>query len=221
MARNVAGYHDEGYRKFQLKLGGDPDEDIERIRTVRAVLAPGDLLVADANKGWLMHQAVRVVRAVRDVYVYIEQPCLSYEECLTIRRRIDHPFVLDESINDVGVLLRAHAGRAMDVINLTISRVGGHSKARLLRDLCVSLGLPMAIEDTWGSDLTTLAIAHLAHSTTSGFVFSATDFNSYVTVSTAEGAPRRTDGRMKASEAPGLDVMPRMEVLGHPALEIR
>ena len=31
------------------------------------------------------------VRGVRDVDVYIEQPCLSYEECLTIRRRTDHP----------------------------------------------------------------------------------------------------------------------------------
>ena len=47
---------------------------------------PGDRLVADANTGWLMHDALRVVRAVRDIDVYIEQPCLSYEECLTVRR---------------------------------------------------------------------------------------------------------------------------------------
>ena len=46
---------------------------------VRAVLEPGDELVADANTGWLMHDAVRVVNAVRDVDVYIEQPCASYE----------------------------------------------------------------------------------------------------------------------------------------------
>jgi L-alanine-DL-glutamate epimerase-like enolase superfamily enzyme len=221
MARNVAGYHAEGYRKFQLKVGGDPDEDIERIRAVRAVLTPGDVLVADANTGWLMHQAARVVRAVRHVDVYIEQPCLSYAECLSIRRRTDHPFVLDESIDDLAGLLRAHADGAMDVINLKISKVGGLSKARLLRDLCVSLGVPMTIEDTWGSDVTTAAIAHLAHSTAPEFVFSTTDFNSYVTVSTAEGAPRRTGGRMKASEAPGLGVSPRMDVLGQPVLEIR
>ncbi len=49
---------------------------------VAAELQPGDRLVADANTGWLMHEALRVVRAVRDVDVYIEQPCLSYEECL-------------------------------------------------------------------------------------------------------------------------------------------
>src|SRR5206468_2319345 len=79
MAGRVAGYRAEGYRRFQLKVGGDPDVDIERIRAVSAQLRPGDRLVADANTGWVMHDAMRVVRAVRDVDVYVEQPCLSYE----------------------------------------------------------------------------------------------------------------------------------------------
>ena len=74
---SVAGYRAEGYRRFQLKVGGDPDVDIERIRAVAAELQPGDRLIADANTGWLMHEAMRVVRAVRDVDVYIEQPCLT------------------------------------------------------------------------------------------------------------------------------------------------
>ncbi len=75
MAQRVAGYRAEGYRRFQLKVGGDPDVDIERIRAAAAELEPGDRLVADANTGWLMHDALRVVRAVRDIDVYIEQPC--------------------------------------------------------------------------------------------------------------------------------------------------
>jgi L-alanine-DL-glutamate epimerase-like enolase superfamily enzyme len=98
MARNVAEYRAAGYTRFQLKVGGDPDQDIERIRQVRAILPAGDRLVADANTGWTQHEAVRVVRAVRDVDVYIEQPCLTYEECLAVRRRTDHPFVLDENV---------------------------------------------------------------------------------------------------------------------------
>jgi len=220
MATKVAEYRRQGYRKFQLKVGGDPDEDIARIRAVRARLGKGDVLVADANTGWLMHDAARVVRAVRDVDVYIEQPCLSYEECLAIRRRTDHPFVLDELIDSVEMLLRAHADGAMDVINLKISKVGGLTKARQIRDLCVSLGIAMTIEDSWGGDITTAAIAHLAHSTPEEFRFTATDFNSYVTVSTAEGAPRRRQGRMAASTEPGLGVRPRMKVLGKPVLEV-
>jgi cis-L-3-hydroxyproline dehydratase len=220
MAARVARYRAEGYRKFQLKVGGNPQEDIARIRAVRAKLKDGEVLVADANTGWRMHDAARVVRAVKDVDVYIEQPCLSLEECLAIRRRTDHPFVLDETIDSVEVLLRAHALGGMDVINLKISKVGGLTKARQIRDLCVSLGIAMTIEDSWGGDITTAAIAHLAHSTPEEFRFSATDFNSYVTVSTAAGAPQRKDGRMAASTAPGLGIEPRMRVLGKPVLEV-
>ena len=125
MARRVAGYRDEGYRRFQLKVGGDPLVNIERIRLVAAELQPGDRLVADANTGWLMHDALRVVRAVRDIDVYIEQPCRSYEECLTIRRHCDHPFVLDEVVDSLDMLMRGHADRAMDVVNIKISKFGG------------------------------------------------------------------------------------------------
>lgn len=220
MAAKVAGYRAEGYRRFQLKVGGDPDTDIARIKAVAAVLEPGDKLVADANTGWLMHEAARVVRGVRDVDVYIEQPCASYEECLTIRRRTDLPFVLDESIDGLGALLRGHADGALDVVNLKISKFGGLTRTRQARDLCVALGVAMTIEDTWGGDIATAAIAHLAHSTPPELLFTATDFNSYVTVSTAEGAPRRRDGRLAASTAPGLGVTPRREVLGRPAIEV-
>jgi cis-L-3-hydroxyproline dehydratase len=53
MAAKVANYRAEGYRRFQLKVGGDPDVDIARIRGVAAKLQPGDRLVADANTGWV------------------------------------------------------------------------------------------------------------------------------------------------------------------------
>jgi acetyl esterase/lipase len=69
---------------------------------------------------------------------------------------------------------------------------------------------------TCGGDITTAAIAHLAHSTPPELLFSATDFNSYVTVSIAEGAPERHHGRLAASTQPGLGVKPRMELLGEP-----
>jgi cis-L-3-hydroxyproline dehydratase len=221
MAAKVVRYRNEGYRRFQLKVGGDPDVDIERIRAVAAEVQPGDRLVADANTGWLAHDALRVVRAVRDVDVYIEQPCLTYEECLTVRRHTDHPFVLDEVIDGIDVLLRGRADLAMDVVNIKISKFGGLTKARQARDLCASLGIGMTIEDSWGGDIVTSAIAHLAHSTPRECLFTSTDFNSYVTVSIADGAPQRRNGRMAATLAPGLGITPRFDVLGEPVVEIQ
>jgi len=220
MARRVAQYRAEGYSRFQLKVGGDPDTDIERIRAVRSVLRPSDRLVADANTGWTQHEAVRVARAVRDLDVYIEQPCLTYEECLAVRRSCGMPFVLDENIDGIDVLLRARADLAMDVVNLKISKLGGLTKTRQARDWCVSMGIAMTLEDSWGGDITTAAIAHLAHSTPEELRFTSTDFNSYVTVSTAMGAPQRERGFMRASTEPGLGITPRWEVLGPRVVEV-
>jgi L-alanine-DL-glutamate epimerase-like enolase superfamily enzyme len=219
MAAKVASYRREGYRRFQLKVGADVEADIERVRAVAAEVREGDILIADANTGWLRHEALRVVRGLRDVDVYIEQPCVSYEECLGVRQQIDHPFILDESVDSLHALVRAHSDRAADVVNLKISKLGGLTRARQARDLCVSLGLGITIEDTWGGDIVTAAISHLAHSTPKRNLFTATDFNSYVTVQIAEGAPRRVEGRMSAPDSPGLGVRPRMEVLGEPVFE--
>jgi L-alanine-DL-glutamate epimerase-like enolase superfamily enzyme len=216
MAKKIETYAAEGYTKFQLKVGGDANDDIDRIHATREVLKPSDLLVADANTGWTRHEAARVVGAISSLDVYVEQPCLTYEECMSIRRRTTLPFVLDEVIDTPNTLVRGIAEDAMDVINLKISKVGGLTKAKLMRDLCVQHGIPMTIEDTWGGDITTAAIAHLARSTPPEFTFSATDFNSYGTVDIAKGAPKRVNGRMTAPDRPGLGITPIFETLGAP-----
>jgi L-alanine-DL-glutamate epimerase-like enolase superfamily enzyme len=108
----------------------------------------------------------------------------------------------------------------MDVVNLKISKLGGLTKTKQARDLGMSLGLAMTLEDSWGGDIVTAAIAHLAHSTPPEYLFTATDFNSYVTVSIADGAPKRLNGRMAASTRAGLGIEPKMDVLGKAVVDV-
>jgi cis-L-3-hydroxyproline dehydratase len=218
MARDVERYRAEGYRRFQLKVGGDADEDIRRVEAVLAVVGAGDVVIADANTGWRPHQALRVVNALRERDYYIEQPCATLAECLAIRERAPQPMVIDELITGVEPFLRAWSARAMDVVNVKISRVGGLTRARQLRDLCESLGIVMTIEDSWGGDVTTATIAHLAGSTRPEFLFTSTDFNSYVDVSLASDAPRRRHGRLAVPVGPGLGIHVDEPRLGAPVL---
>src|SRR5258706_6077465 len=118
------------------------------------------------------------------------------------------------------MLLRGKRDLGMGVVKLKISKLGGLTKTKQARDLCVNMGIAMTLEDSWGGDITTAAIAHLAHSTPEEFRFTSTDFNSYVTVSTAEGAPQRVNGFMAASSGAGLGVRPRMEVLGKRVVDV-
>ncbi len=220
MAANVEEYRAEGYKRFQLKVGGDPDIDIERIHAVAEQMEQGEKLVADANTGWTQHEAIRVARAVEKLDVYLEQPCLSYEECLSVRRRTTLPFVMDENIDGLPILLRAHSDDAMDVVNIKISKFGGLTKAKQARDLCVNLGVALTVEDSWGGDVVTAAIAHLANGVPPELLFTSTDFNSYVTVSAAEGAPQRKNGRMSASSESGLGVRLKEDVIGDPVFVV-
>jgi len=221
MAEDVERFRSEGYHQFQLKVGGNPDEDIKRIKAALHIVKQGDILIADANTGWLPHQAIRVVNALADRDFYVEQPCRTLEECLVIREHTQLPMVLDEVMTGVGPFLKAYEKHGMDAINIKISRVGGLTKAKQLRDLCERLGIIMTIEVSWGGDITTTAIAHLVGSTRPEFLFTSTDFNSYIDTSIAEDAPRRNNGRLAVPSGPGLGISVDEEKLGNPVKTVR
>jgi L-alanine-DL-glutamate epimerase-like enolase superfamily enzyme len=221
MASLIRDFRAQGYRHFQLKVGGDVMGDIERIRAAADAVQPGDGLVADANGAWTTAQASRIVRAIDDLDVYIEQPCRSYEECLSIRRRFDNPFVLDESIDSLQALQRAIADGAMDCINIKLSKIGGLTRSRLIRDVCVQNGVMMTIEDTACTDIAAAAICHLAHATPEHLRLSVTLANVKIAFRTAEGAPHATNGLATAPDKPGLGVTPIREVLGQPIFEFK
>lgn len=216
MAEKLREYQDLGYTRFQMKVGEDAHVDIKRIHAVAERLDAGNILTADANTGWTQDEALRVAAAARDLDLYIEQPCPTYEECLAVRRHSPNPMILDECIDSLQTLIRGYQDRAMDLINLKISRVGGLTRARVYRDLCASLGIVMTIEDTWGGDIATAAIAHLAHSTPGRWHFQSSPFHDYASISIAEGGPTVKDGAMWASDRPGLGVTPDFDRLGAP-----
>lgn len=220
MAQKVNDYQDQGFKQFQMKVGAGADEDIERIQSVSANLRSGNILAADANTGWQQHEAIRVVKAVRDVDLYIEQPCLSYEECLAVRQHTDHPIILDECMDSLEMLIRGYQDRAMDLVNLKINRIGGITRARQFRDLCISLGVTMTIEDSWGGEIASAAIAHLAHSTPADFHFQSSAFHEYHDLVIARGGPDIEDGFMHVKDTPGLGVEPNLSVLGAPVFDV-
>ena len=221
MATKINEYQDQGFKQFQMKVGAGADADIERIHKVSAQLRSGNILNADANTGWRQHEAIRVVKAIRDVDLYLEQPCLTYDECLAVRQHCDHPMILDECMDSIEMLIRGYQEKAMDAINLKLNRVGGITRACQFRDLCMSLGIIMTIEDAWGGDIATSAIAHLAHSVPQGFHFQSSAFHEYTHTEIAKGGPVIEDGYMKASSLPGLGVEPNMDVLSDPVFTTR
>jgi len=217
MAAYAAARRAEGIHRFQLKVGGRPREDFARVQRVLEATDDDDILIADANGGWTLQDAIVAVRLLEPLQrVYVEQPCATLEECLAVRRHTSLPMVLDEVIADVPSLLRAAAAGGLEAFNLKISKVGGLTKARLLRDLADALGLRVTLEDTWGGDLVTAAVSHLAASTPARTLFTVSFMNDWVREHLCGYEPRSHRGVGRPPEGPGLGVRVNRSLLGAP-----
>jgi cis-L-3-hydroxyproline dehydratase len=217
MSNFVAARRAEGVHHFQLKIGGDPLEDAARVRAVAEGLKHEDRLVGDANGGWRLRDALLAVRLIEDVtLVYLEQPCPTLAECRSVRAATSLPFVLDEAVSDVPSLLEAATIGGLAAINLKISKVGGLTKARTIRDVAEALGLALTIEDTWGGDVVTASVAHLAATVRPDALFTVSFMNDWTSEHVAGHQPRSESGWGSAPTGAGLGVQVDVEALGKP-----
>ncbi|MEM9426449.1 MAG: enolase C-terminal domain-like protein [Pseudomonadota bacterium] len=212
-------YRDEGYRQFQIKVGGDWQTDIDRIRQGVALLQSGEKAMADANQGWRADNAIRVARATRDLDYILEQPCRTYDECQWVRRVAEQPMKLDECLTGLDVAQRIVADQGAEICCLKLSNLGGLSKARRVRDFLVENRMPVVCEDTWGGEITTSVVAHFAASTPSEYLQNTTDLMNYNTRSTGIGGAVAREGKLFAPDDPGLGVTADFESLGDPVAE--
>ena len=214
-----------GAEQFEFKASGDTATDLAMIQAIGAAMRPHDRLKVDVNEGWRVDQAILISKRAGDVACIFEQPCRTYEECRAVKHAIDHPVSLDECVHTVQDLLRAHADRAIDQLNLKIGRIGGLTRSRQMRDLCVTLGIPVYIQDTAGSEFNAASTMHLAHSTPPHLMIYAWDCTNMNTIETGRGLVREDRGVagavMRASGEPGLGVEPLMDILGAPVAEYR
>jgi cis-L-3-hydroxyproline dehydratase len=193
--------------------------DAERLAAVRAAVGPAGVLYADANAGWTTAAARRFLEATAGLDYTLEQPCPSIEECAALRPHCARPLVLDESVTSFGELLRCRREAGADGVTIKLARVGGITRAALLRDAACELGLTVTVEDTGGSTIDTAAMLHLSHSTPEPNRAHTVDFTEWVTVANADGLPPAADGRRAAPAGPGLGVDVRVESLGEPFFE--
>ena len=174
---------------------------------VIAATGPGDAVIGDANGGWRRQDAIIAARLLEGSRRFrLEQPCPTLEECLAVRRLTTLPMVLDEVIVDLPMLVRAASLDAMDQVNLKISRVGGLLPARLMRDTAVALGIRLMIEDSWGGDVVTAAVAHLAAGTPPDALFAVSFMNDWTMEHIAGYEPRSHRGFGPVPVGPGLGI---------------
>ena len=214
---------EQGYQRLQVKVGDDPLVDAARVLAVREAVGPDITIFADANCGFLLRDARAFVRALGTggAGIVLEQPCATIDDCVALRTVWGGPMVLDENIVSLPALLAAHRAGAADGITVKLTRVGGVTPARLIRDVAVELGIGVTVEDAAGGNLIQMAFAHLNASTPARHRVHTCDFGNWVTSSPVHGPETRFGPviRPQRDEA-GLAITLDEAQLGEPIFDV-
>jgi o-succinylbenzoate synthase len=131
-----------GYQRIKIKI--KPGKDLEPTRALRERF-PRIRLMVDANSAYTLKDAARLKELDAFYLIMIEQP-LGWDDIYShaeLQRQLDTPICLDESIQDYEHARAAIEIGACRIINIKLGRVGGHTAARRIHDLCKAKGIPV------------------------------------------------------------------------------
>lgn len=207
----------DGYTVHSAKVGGDSVAlDISRIEAISSGIKSGEQVTFDVNRAWTPGVALRVLNAVsaRD---WIEQPCETLEQCASVAAQVPQPIMLDECLHTMNDHLQAWRMSACQGVKVKPNRLGGLTKAKQVRDFCVSVGWQMHIEDVGGSALADTAAIHLAASTPDAYRLASWLCHYHLAVDPVDGqGARNQGGYARPPTLPGLGVKPDIDRLGEP-----
>ena len=210
-------YRRRGYVAHSVKIGGDVERDIARIRDVENMRREGEIVLYDVNRGWTRQQALRVMSATEDLNVMFEQPCETLDDTAAICKKHSAPVSVDESLVTLQDAARIARDGLAEVFGIKLNRVGGLTKAARMRDIALAHGIDMFVMATGGTVLADTEALHLAATIPDANCHAVWACQDMITVDIANGrGPRNVDGHLHLPEAPGLGVHPDEEALGHP-----
>ncbi|UCE10857.1 MAG: hypothetical protein JSW61_02720 [Candidatus Thorarchaeota archaeon] len=162
----------KGAKAIKIKVGIDIDKDIETMKAVRD--AVGDLIKirADANTGYSLKAATRVLRAAERIGLeYLEQPLAAndYDGLAHLRKNSSVPIMADESLQTVEDARRLIEHEAVDLFGLKLIKHGGIYPTRTISTLAEENGIECVLISPWETQIGVAAGVHL--------IISSSNFN--------------------------------------------
>ncbi|KAB3535422.1 dipeptide epimerase [Alkaliphilus pronyensis] len=156
-----------GYKTLKIKVGKDPQKDIERIKGIRNAIGYDIKLRIDANQGWRPKEAISILRRMEDKGLEIElveQPVLAhdFEGLKLVTDNVGIPVLADESVFSPRDALRILEMRAADLINIKLMKTGGIYNALKICSVAEVYNVECMIGCMLESKISVTAAAHLA-----------------------------------------------------------
>jgi L-alanine-DL-glutamate epimerase-like enolase superfamily enzyme len=208
-----------GWKSLKIKLGTDPDTDVERARQIREAVGNRVELCFDINGGYPLAVAIRTIKRISKYEpAYIEDPvpqiwpydsgCL--DNMADVRKMTGVPIEChSHGPNCLEFLSSVIQKRAADAIHLNISFVGSVLECKRICAIAEAGGLIVTGQSSCAELGPRNAL--LLHMITSERAFKGTNDSSTHHLETPSGdiikTEFRTDqGTLKAPEEPGLGV---------------
>ena len=168
MAEKALEFKKIGVRIIKVKLGREPEEDVERIKQIREAIGDTLLLRIDANQGWNKNQAQAALTALSRYNIeFCEQPMRTYDDHFlpALKRISPIPIMADESVFDHHDAERIIKSNGCSYINIKFAKSGGILEAQKINEVCLCHHIPCMMGGMLESRIALTAFAHFASAT--------------------------------------------------------
>jgi len=208
MAANALNYLKQGVTTVKLKVGIDSEEDVARVALIREKVGPKLEIVVDANQAWSPGTALRIIRRLEKYdLMYVEQPLRrdDFVGHANLRKRVNTPIGLNESVFITSDILRCIMCEAADLIVTDPIVPGGLSEAKKVCAIADAGGLPVVGHSAGELGIGLAAFLHLAAST-ANFIHSNDSYYDYLVDDIITKQFAITNGCIEVPDNPGLGI---------------
>ena len=168
MAEQASFRRTQGYKTLVVKIGREPETDIERLRLVREAVGDEVNLRLDANEAYWPDQAIGIIRRMEKYRPeFVEEPVKRWDldGMAKVARAVGTPVSSDESNTSLDSVMKIIEKRAAGIINIKISKNGGLYRSKKIAALAEAAGIPCIVGGANTYEVGRQACRHFAVST--------------------------------------------------------
>ncbi|MDX1513093.1 MAG: enolase C-terminal domain-like protein [Gammaproteobacteria bacterium] len=211
----------DGIRWLQIKVPGDPAEDLKIVRAIRREVGEDVHMFPDINRGYRNTKtAINSIKAMHGEAGIdaVEQPVEGFEAMARVTRSVDVPVIVDEGCWTPQDAIEVVRRESADVISIYFTKAGGLIRSMEVGAVAAAAGLPVNVNGSLEGGVGNAANLHLS-AALGGEVLPGV-----ITVNTLEGREQTkvggvfytddvitepfeyADGCLKVPDRPGLGV---------------
>ena len=200
----------DGFNVLKIKVGGDPQLDIERLQAIQDAVGTAVKIRIDANQGWNAKEAVQVGRELEQRKLNIELmeqpvPARDFAGMRYVRDHLLMPVVADESVFSPQDAIELINKRAVDGLNIKLMKCGGIYNALKIAAIAEAAGIPCMVGSMMESHVSVTAAAHFAVSRTSIRRYDL-DAPLFCSINPANGGISYQGNKVSLPDLPGLGI---------------